>query len=544
MTDGSAFWQRLSSRLTRLLRLALVLLSAFFALLFLYTALRRMRYPFELEWIESGILVSVRRITQGLPLYVKPSLDFVPFLYAPLYLYLAAALAKITGVSYATLRLISTLSTLGSLAVIAALVHYETRRWLPAITAAGLYAACYPVTEAWFDIGRVDSLFIFLMLAAIYCSRRGSPVLAGLMWVLVFQTKQTILPIAVLLLCADWQRPRRMLAGLATFGIVLTGSILWLNHITGGWYGFYVFATTRGLPIVWRQVALYVPQDLLAPLGITFLLVLAALLVAPPALRSRTTSFYALVSFGIYAALWFVKAHRGATVNALLPAYAWTAVLFGVALHRLLCWLEHSAPIAWVPTGRLLLLSAAFVQLFMLMYNPGRYIPTKAVLATRQAFIQQLRALPGDVYVFDHTNDAYLAGKQPHAEMEALGAVLDSPASPAHDAVFADLKSALQTGKFNAIVLDGPPTTIVPGQGAIPADFPQLYPLAFSAVGEDQMKFLTSQPQWILMPCSGLRGDHTAYLGPQSVVVYGSCAAGATADAPASKGLVSGDPRQ
>ena len=73
-----------------MLRGLIILLSGFFLVLFLYTALRRMRYPFELEWIESGILMSVRHIVQGRGLYVAPSLDFVPFLYAPLYLYVAA----------------------------------------------------------------------------------------------------------------------------------------------------------------------------------------------------------------------------------------------------------------------------------------------------------------------------------------------------------------------------------------------------------------------------------------------------------------------
>ena len=513
--------------LEKLLHYAIVLLSVFFVVLFLYTALRRMRYPFELEWIESGMLVSVRRVSQGLPLYVRPSLDFVPFLYAPLYLYLCAALAKLTGIAYATLRLVSTLSTLGSFAVIAALVRYETRRWLPAIAAVGLFAACYPVSEAWFDLGRVDSLFIFLMLAAIYCTRRGNLVLAGVLWVLVFQTKQSILPIAVLVLCTDWQKPRRMMTGLATFAVLLAGSILWLNHISSGWYDFYVFGATRGLPIVWRQAALYVPNDLLAPLGIVFLLVLAALLLVPPVLRSRTTSFYVLVSFGLYAALWFVKAHRGATVNAMLPAYAWTAVLFGVALHRLLRWSEDRAPGAFAPIGRLILLAAAFVQLFMMMYNPGQYIPTADVLATRTAFIQQLRELPGDIYVLDHTNDAYLAGKQPHAEMEALGAVLDAPPNPARNAVLSELKHDLEVARFSAIILDGPPSTLTPGKGAIPADFLQRYPVAFSAIGADKAKFLTPQPQWILMTCSGLQGTDghlPAYIRQQSYMIPNNCA--------------------
>ena len=215
-----------SPLLHRLLRGLIVVFSVLFLLLFLYTALRRMRYPFELEWIESGVLVSVRRIVHGQGLYVAPSIDFVPFLYAPLFFYVSAAMTKLTGVSYAATRLVSTLSTLGSCAVIYAFVFTETRRQLAAIAGAGLFLACYPLVEAFYDIGRTDSLYVFFMLLALFCSRRGKPVLAALAWVLCFQTKQTLLPAAFVLLCADWEHPRRILLGLGTFGAVLGGSIL------------------------------------------------------------------------------------------------------------------------------------------------------------------------------------------------------------------------------------------------------------------------------------------------------------------------------
>lgn len=89
-----------SGRYNRLLRAAIVVFSFFFVLLFLYTAARRMRYPYDVEWIESGILVEVMRIAHGQPLYTAPTLDYIPFLYGPLYFYLAAALSKVTGLTF------------------------------------------------------------------------------------------------------------------------------------------------------------------------------------------------------------------------------------------------------------------------------------------------------------------------------------------------------------------------------------------------------------------------------------------------------------
>jgi hypothetical protein len=40
----------------------------------------------------------VRRILSGQSIYVAPSIDFIPHLYAPLYFYVAAALSRILGV--------------------------------------------------------------------------------------------------------------------------------------------------------------------------------------------------------------------------------------------------------------------------------------------------------------------------------------------------------------------------------------------------------------------------------------------------------------
>ena len=45
----------------------------------------RFPYPFGLEWMEGGILAHALRIAEGQPTYAAPSVDFIPFLYTPLY---------------------------------------------------------------------------------------------------------------------------------------------------------------------------------------------------------------------------------------------------------------------------------------------------------------------------------------------------------------------------------------------------------------------------------------------------------------------------
>jgi hypothetical protein len=503
---------------------ALVAVSAGFILLFLYTALRRMGYPFSFDQVEGGMVTSVWRVAHGDPLYTAPTRDFVPYLYAPLYFYLAAALGKIVGAGYIGLRLLSILGTVGSFAVIYAIIHGETRSSLAGIAGTGLFAACYLPLEGWFDVGRVDSLFVFLLLLAIYCTRRAPILIAVFVWLVAFQVKQTILPVAVLVLCAEWQRPRRMALGLITMLAGFGASLVLINRATGGWYTFYLFGTAKGLAWVARSGMLYIPIDLLQPFGLALLIVLASILCAPPALHSRGTQFYLFVSSSIYVSIWYLRAHSGSAANTLMPAYAWTAVLFGIAIHRLGSWLM-TQPASISQIGRVLLLGAATVQILGLLYHPGRFVPSVATREARQQFEQQLSSLPGDIYVINHSYDAILAGKKPHAVLDAFGIILDSPPSPLRSEYLASFRQAIDNHVYSGFVLDDTVDTYVNATGWVPDDFLQQYPVRLLATSWSATAGQANQPEerWIYLPCSALDQNTSAFITPDSVVSFGNC---------------------
>ena len=250
-------------------------------------------------------------------------------------------------------------------------------------------------------------------------------------------------------------------------------------------------------------------------MGLALALALGALLFTGVDLRGRTAQFYVAVTVLIYAAIGYVAAHAGAAVNALIPVYAWTAVLFGVSLARLLGWLERQGtPLA--RTGETLVLAVAVVQLAMFLYNPGRYLPPAKVLAERQQFLEQMRALPGDVYILNHTYDGILAGKEPHAEGEAMGAVLDAPTGAIKAELRAELDRELAEHRFSAVVLDVTPDKTLLRSGAT-------YPMAVSAAGGED-RFLTSQPRWIYLPCDGAAAA-AAVTGTDSLYRFGTCSA-------------------
>ena len=98
-----------------LLALRLVVLSAalYFLGILAAAVVARVAYPYEIEWMEGGVLAHVARILRGQPLYARPTLEFTPFLYPPLYYAVSAAVAKLVGLSLVPLRLVSVVATLG-----------------------------------------------------------------------------------------------------------------------------------------------------------------------------------------------------------------------------------------------------------------------------------------------------------------------------------------------------------------------------------------------------------------------------------------------
>jgi len=73
-------------RLVHALPWVLVALPAVYQLVLLATAIAgRVGYPYDLEWMEGGMLHHALRIKNGEGIYVPPSIDFIPYLYTPLY---------------------------------------------------------------------------------------------------------------------------------------------------------------------------------------------------------------------------------------------------------------------------------------------------------------------------------------------------------------------------------------------------------------------------------------------------------------------------
>lgn len=460
--------------MAKLLRVLVVAVAVFVMLLFVITALGRLHYPYELEELEGYMFLSTLRVFHGQALYPRPSLEFIPYMYPPVYYYVCAALGHVMGMSITTLRVVSSVSTLGCFGMIYALVYRETNKirgnsageHLPAFAAAGLYAGCYVLCGGWFDLGRLDALFILTVLLAMYATRWSHPVVAALLWTLAFQTKQSILPVALVMLCFNLGigRLRSTLAGVGTLVLGAGGSVLWLNHATQGWYSFYVFTVPRvNADLLLRPLVMFWPIDMLRPFAMPLMTIVAAAVLTRPSWQSPATRFY-VAACSLIPLYWWIRTHDGSSANALIPVEMLVAILFGVALARLLAWLADlqfstAGGQRLAQTGTLLLLLAALLQVTARIYNPHDNRPTGAQREAMDAMEAVVRAAPGEVYVAQHPYYAWLAGKPVQADLVSLHDAM-RPDSPVHEELRAQMFSALAQGRFSAILLDQPRSAI------------------------------------------------------------------------------------
>src|SRR5207247_9527854 len=80
--------------------LPFIVLSTWVFVVLARVFLLRLRYPLDLEWMEGGVLTHTLRLGRGQPLYAEPSVDFVSFLYTPLYPALLCALSTVFRTPY------------------------------------------------------------------------------------------------------------------------------------------------------------------------------------------------------------------------------------------------------------------------------------------------------------------------------------------------------------------------------------------------------------------------------------------------------------
>jgi hypothetical protein len=421
---------------------------------------RRVGYPFDLEWMEGGMLCHALRVLERRPIYAPPSADFISYLYTPLYPYVLAALGWIFGLGYTLGRVVSILSFALALAVAFVAVRGRSGRGLLGalfgMCAVGLAASTFPKTGAWYDLVRNDSLYLGLTTAALYivatCRRRRWPWIAaaGVLLGFAYLTKQTaslfIVFSGLALLVLDWRRLPILVAVVAA---VAGGGAFLLNLQSKGWFWKYTYEMHQGHDLYRDRLWPVTEQKLLgffpvvgAVLGAWTVLALVLGVVrlatrprppAPNAGSAEAASSAGPLLFWFAAALTGVLvsavgfATQWASENAYIPGLFFPAVFAAMAAGDLArraaatgAGGADGAGARWLfALGALAFSTALAGQMVAQRYAPSKHLPRAGDARRGRDLVALLSGFDGPVLVPYHPFYPVLAGK--HASYPQMG---------------------------------------------------------------------------------------------------------------------------
>jgi hypothetical protein len=444
----------------------------------------RAGFPLDLEWMEGGVLLHAQRIAHGQGIYVPPTVDFIPFLYTPLYPALLALLSFVAPLGYLMGRLVSIAAFTTAVAMIAVTATGEGTDRLRkgfalgvGLAGAGAVAASFAFTGYFYDLVRADSSLLALEALTLWLAYRGkgwkSAVLAGVLIALGFFTKQTAtvmgIAIGVGLLVSS---PKRGLVYGAVAAVVLAAGLGLLVKTSHGWFWTYIFKLHQShafrkdavtdiawpfthqfcwpmfVALVLATLGLALSRRLRRADAILWATAIAgevAALVGFATQWADSNAFIPAVFFPAFAAAVMVArlcdvALEGRKWGAILVAAASVLLLGGQSLHT-----AQPAPVRGQARSPVLRgwpsLGKAFTPVTSAVPSAQDRIAAGRLLA-------ELRDLPSPLFIPFHTYYAVLAGKQPFVHRMGV-----------HDVEAAlgrakGLDEAVDNQRFAAIVLD------------------------------------------------------------------------------------------
>jgi hypothetical protein len=452
--------------------------------LLLVTISGRITYPYDLEWMEGGMLHHAQRISDGKGIYTPPSVEFIPYLYTPLYPAVLAVIGKIFGIGYGVGRAVSVLSLVGMGVVtwssFRRVVDTESNPRFTAAMAAciamGVFASGYPLMEGWYDLVRADTLFLFMVTLGVFLAARWSRgkaagyghrhiALVAVLMAMSFFCKQTgifyVAWVGVIVVAMSW---RRAPTYAAIAGVIGLGGVWLLNQVSHGWFWTYVYKMHQTHDFnkdrFWKSFDLILmhSKSATAVLAAGILVVLVTAIVkrkipagARPLLLWAPT--YA-VSVVVGAVGWGTEfAHY----NAFMPAFLHGGIATAAAVLALAACVREfiprraSATSLGILPGVVALAACAPLSwsLYQDRWQTERFVPSAADRAAGDALIARIEAINGDVWVPFHPWYSVLAGKPAFAHKMGLKDVTWRSSR-----IVDDLVPALTSHRFAAVVFD------------------------------------------------------------------------------------------
>ena len=379
------------------------------------TVSKRIAYPYDLEWMEGGMLAHAARVADGQSLYVSPSLDFIPFIYPPLYPWVVGGLSALGfPLDYPLGRAVSLLSVALAAVALALALRKEGASWALGIAGGGLFLSTYENGGAFFDLVRNDGLQIGLLAWALLAVRMGWLRSAGILLTGAFLTKHTAALYGVPALWWIWHHrgagPAKRFVAFsvlpalaATIGLTLSSDGLFLT---------YLLDVPSSHPFVAERFFWTAPKEMILALPWMFAFAVIVAIISRRATSSGTRFW--VVQGGVAIVLSAVmRGHHGGYTNVLIPGLWAVALWAGLAVH----YVRHRWTGIGVQVATAVLLAW---QLWAAQWKPATYIPTEADRAAGDRVVEQLREIDGPILAPWQPWMPVQAGKEPSIALIAL----------------------------------------------------------------------------------------------------------------------------
>ena len=198
-------------------------------------------HPYDLEWMEGGMLVHSWRLLNDKPTHGAPTVDWIPYLYPTGYASVVAFIARASELSLSLGRSISLVGTLMAALAMPYITRGAKRGVLPGFVAGVVFLSCFPFSGAFYDLVRLDGLMVGLFawsIALTLDGRRGTVEAGALLLCTAFLVKHNIALIGFPLAAALWHRDgwREALRFAVWAAIPALCMTLYLEFQTGGTY--------------------------------------------------------------------------------------------------------------------------------------------------------------------------------------------------------------------------------------------------------------------------------------------------------------------
>ena len=402
-----------------ILNISLVIFFIIFVCAFFYSIAHRVFYPFELNWLEGEMFLNSLRVLEGKAIYQEPSSEFITEIYPPFFYWIGSFSLFIFGKNMLALRLISLCSVVLLIYLIHKISIHEKKGVATSLTGISIFLAFYQVSGTWYDVARVDMLFLAITSWGLYFlsfHKNIWKLLLGTI-ILIFAsfTKQSgVFYVFAAFLYFFLKDRKKSIFFIGTFFSIFILIVYIYNLLTNGWFLVYTFNNPRHIPISDSFISDII-KDILPVLPI---LSFVSWDILHRVFKRREYpdiwDFSFLISILSFI---FIRCRTGSYLNDHIPLTYFASIIFGLKIfNKDGYFLKNKFHLKTISRAILI------IQMIILLYNPLKYTPSQSSIDFGKTFIKKIGETKGEVFIPYHQFYAYLAGKKTYLSAGAFWA--------------------------------------------------------------------------------------------------------------------------